>query len=51
VELRGEDKTPVADAVRKIFQITPRVSLLPRGTIARDFEAAVKAPRFIDKRG
>jgi phenylacetate-CoA ligase len=51
VELRGEDKTPVADAIRKIFQITPRVSLLPRGTIAREFEAAVKAPRFIDKRG
>lgn len=51
VELRGEDKTPVADAIRKIFQITPRVSLLPRGAIARDFEAAVKAPRFVDKRG
>lgn len=51
VELRGEDKTPVAEAIRKIFQITPRVSLLPRGAIARDFEAAVKAPRFVDKRG
>jgi phenylacetate-CoA ligase len=51
VELRGDDKTLVADAVRKTFQITPRVSLLPRGTIARDFEAAVKAPRFVDKRG
>ena len=51
VELRGEDETAVAHAIRKIFQITPRVSLLPRGTIARDFEAAVKAPRFVDKRG
>jgi len=51
VELRGEDKARIAEAVRKIFQITPRVSLLPRGTIARDFEAAVKAPRFVDKRG
>jgi phenylacetate-CoA ligase len=51
VELRTDDKTPVADAIRKTFQITPRVSLLPRGTIARDFEAAVKAPRFVDKRG
>jgi hypothetical protein len=27
------------------------VTLLPRGTIAKDFEAAVKAPRFVDKRG
>ena len=51
VELRGEDETPVAEAIRKTFQITPRVSLLPRGSIARDFEAAVKAPRFVDKRG
>ena len=51
VELRDEDTTRVVDAIRKTFQLTPRVSLLPRGTIARDFEAAVKAPRFVDKRG
>src|SRR5688572_2771203 len=51
VELRGDDESLVADAIRKTFQITPQVSLLPRGTIARDFEAAVKAPRFVDKRG
>jgi len=51
VELRDEDTTRVMDAIRKTFQLTPRVSLLPRGTIARDFEAAVKAPRFVDKRG
>jgi len=25
--------------------------LLARGTIAKDFEASVKAPRFVDKRG
>ena len=37
------------EAVRKTFQITPQVTLLPRGTIAKDFEAAVKAPRFVDK--
>jgi len=24
---------------------------MARGTIAKDFEAAVKAPRFVDKRG
>ena len=51
VELRDEDTTRVVDAIRKTFQLTPQVSLLPRGAIARDFEAAVKAPRFVDKRG
>jgi phenylacetate-CoA ligase len=51
VELRGEDKARVIELVRNTFQITPQVSLLPRGTIAKDFEAAVKAPRFTDKRG
>jgi phenylacetate-CoA ligase len=51
VETRNQDASRVADAVRKTFQITPQVSLLPRGTIARDFEAAVKPPRFVDKRG
>ena len=39
------------EAIKKDFQVTPRVTLLPRGTIAKDFEAAVKAPRFVDKRG
>jgi len=51
VEMRNEGKAGVIEAVRKVFQVTPQVSLLPRGTIARDFEAAVKAPRFVDKRG
>ena len=51
VEMRTHDKARIADMVRKTFQVTPQVSLLARGTIARDFEAAVKPPRFIDKRG
>jgi hypothetical protein len=37
--------------VRNTFHITPEITLLPRGTIARDFEAAVKPARFVDKRG
>jgi hypothetical protein len=41
----------VSETVRKTFQVTPKVTLLARGTIARDFEANVKAPRFVDKRG
>ena len=51
VEMRSDEKGRIADMVRKTFQVTPQVSLLARGTIARDFEAAVKPPRFIDKRG
>ncbi len=51
VETRDQDKSRVMETVHKAFQITPEVWLLPRGTIAREFEAAVKPPRFVDKRG
>lgn len=36
---------------RHAFQITPEIAFLEPGTIARDFEANVKAPRFVDRRG
>ena len=50
VETRsGRDS--VAETLRKTFQVTPQVTLLPRGTIAKEFEAAIKPPRFVDKRG
>jgi phenylacetate-CoA ligase len=32
------------------FALTPRITLLARGTLAREFESSVKAPRFIDRR-
>jgi phenylacetate-CoA ligase len=51
VELRSEEKSALVESVRKTFQITPEITLLSRGTIAREFEAAVKPPRFVDKRG
>jgi phenylacetate-CoA ligase len=51
VETRDERKEAVIEATRKTFQVTPQVTLLPRGSIARDFEATIKAPRFVDKRG
>jgi phenylacetate-CoA ligase len=51
VEMRNQEKARILESVRKTFQITPQVSLLPRGTIAREFEAAVKPSRFVDKRG
>ena len=51
---RGEDGAAVADrtaeAVRRTFEIRPDVRVLPLGTLARDFEASVKAPRFRDLR-
>ena len=51
VEKRAGTREGTVEAVKKAFQVTPEVTLLPRGTIAKDFEAAVKAPRFVDKRG
>jgi len=51
VEKRGGTRESTIDSVRKTFQVAPEVTLLPRGQIAKDFEAAVKAPRFVDKRG
>ena len=51
IESRSSSEARIADAVRKAFQVNPRITLLPRGTIAREFEAAVKPPRFVDKRG
>ena len=51
VELRSPDVQRISSLVKATFQVTPVVTLLPRGTIAREFESAVKAPRFVDKRG
>ncbi|HEV2431169.1 MAG TPA: AMP-binding protein [Burkholderiales bacterium] len=51
VESRSGQAANIADSVRTTFQIAPEVTLLPHGTIAREFEAAVKPPRFVDKRG
>jgi len=50
VEKRGADRESTVAAVRGAFQITPEVTLLPRGTVAKDFEAAVKPARFVDRR-
>ena len=51
VETRGGQKQAILDSMKKTFQVTPEVTLLPRGTIAKDFEAAIKPPRFVDRRG
>ena len=51
VEARRASADALCDIVRKTFQVMPKVTLLERGTLAREFEANVKAPRFVDKRG
>ena len=51
VELRGAEKEKIVAMMKKTFQVTPEVTPLPRGSIAKEFEANVKAPRFVDKRG
>ena len=52
VEVRDPAAKPhLTDSIHKTFGLTPRLSLLERGSIAREFEANVKAPRFVDKRG
>ena len=55
IELRrGAAAEPVADglrsAVRDTFGLTPEVAVLEAGTLAREFEASVKTPRFVDRR-
>jgi phenylacetate-CoA ligase len=51
---RGADPAAVAAAlvreVKRTFELTPEVVVLETGTLAREFESAVKAPRFADRR-
>ena len=51
VETRSGGAERIVEMVRRTFQVTPEVSLLARGTIAKEFEANVKLPRFVDRRG
>jgi phenylacetate-CoA ligase len=40
----------IAASVKKTFEITPEVELLELGTLAKQFESSIKAPRFVDQR-
>ena len=40
----------VTDDIKRGFEITPEVVLLERGTLAKEFEASIKAPRIVDRR-
>ena len=51
---RGEDETATRDAlagrIRQVFEVSPRIETLALGTLAKEFEASIKAPRFVDRR-
>ncbi len=38
------------ESIRNTFEVTARIEVLDRGTLAREFEQDVKAQRFLDKR-
>jgi phenylacetate-CoA ligase len=55
VEVRpGVDSVAAADAlkaaVRDKFGLTPQIVMVETGTLAKEFEASVKMPRFADRR-
>src|SRR3984893_10734131 len=51
---RGADSAAVAaelrQSVKDRFELTPEVAVLETGTLAKEFEASVKSPRFVDRR-
>jgi phenylacetate-CoA ligase len=51
---RNADSTAVAadlrQSVKDRFELTPEVAVLETGTLAKEFEASVKSPRFVDRR-
>jgi phenylacetate-CoA ligase len=51
---RGADRESLANAlsgkIKAAFELAPQVVVLETGTLAREFEANVKAARFVDRR-
>ena len=41
----------LGERIKTTFGLTPEVEVLEMGTLAREFEKAVKVPRFVDRRG
>jgi hypothetical protein len=37
--------------LKEKFELAPQVVVLETGTLAREFEADIKAARFVDRRG
>jgi phenylacetate-CoA ligase len=46
----GEVVAALAKRVKLAFEVTPEIVVLDAGTLAREFESSVKAPRFVDRR-
>ena len=40
----------IAEGTKNKFEVSPSVAVLARGTLAKEFENSVKAPRFLDRR-
>ena len=40
----------LADNIRQTFEVRPVIDILDTGTLAKEFEASIKTPRFVDKR-
>ena len=40
----------IAQRMKNKFEVSPAVEVLARGTLAKEFENSVKAPRFVDRR-
>jgi phenylacetate-CoA ligase len=38
------------NVIRGTFEVSPEIVVLPLGTLAKEFEASIKAPRILDKR-
>jgi phenylacetate-CoA ligase len=41
----------IAAQIKEKFELQPQVAVLETGTLAREFEANIKAARFVDRRG
>jgi phenylacetate-CoA ligase len=55
IEVRRDTaSSPVSEglqtSVRDTFGLTPEIVVLDAGTLAKEFEASVKTPRFVDRR-
>jgi phenylacetate-CoA ligase len=50
VEACGAALERLEKSIKHKFEITPSLRAVAAGTIAREFESSVKAPRFLDKR-
>jgi hypothetical protein len=40
----------LSNAIRRTFELSADIVPLPLGTIAKEFEASIKAPRIVDRR-